>query len=129
MIHPDDARELEEIATELGARPLRGGVEYPSETGAWRIGETDTGEWFERFRGQEIVLIAMPIGEATPSPITCGICGHVYDVLGPCPRCERVKQDEAERIEKEQRRRREEVEEMLKEIEVFLASGSSDADR
>lgn len=120
MIHPDDAQELQDIAKELGGLSIRGTVSYPSETGSWQLGDTDLGEWFEQLRGREAILLAVPVGEDVPEPITCGICGYEYDVLGPCPRCERLNREEASRIEEKRRQWRSEIKEILEGIETFL---------
>ena len=70
---------------EVGADVIEGKLSYPSETGAWQLGEIDIGEYLGKHRGKRLMLIIAPIDEA--ETFTCGICGFIMNEAGECPRC------------------------------------------
>jgi hypothetical protein len=52
-VDPANAHELALIASEIGADVLKGDLRYPSETGAWQLGDLDLSEYFDRYRDQK----------------------------------------------------------------------------
>src|SRR5450759_2005691 len=87
IVDPANANELAEIAGEVGADILKGDLSYPSETGGWQLGDLDLGEHLEHYRGQRLILIIAPVGDAPSPTYTRGICGFVMNDVGECPRC------------------------------------------
>ncbi len=83
----ENARELENIAREIGAIVLSGHLRYPSETGGWQLGELDLDEYLAGFRDCKLVLIVAAVSDVEPATVTCGICGFVMNEVGECPRC------------------------------------------
>ena len=55
-VDPSNARELTEIAREVGADVLTGNLRYASETGGWQFGELDLSEYLDRYRNQRMVM-------------------------------------------------------------------------
>ena len=76
-VDPANARELAQIAGEIGADVLSGDLRYPSDTGGWQLGEQDLSEYLDRCRNQRMVIIIAPLGAAGPQTYTCGICGFI----------------------------------------------------
>jgi len=88
LVDFSNARELAQIASEIGADVLTGDLRYPSETGGWQLGDLDLSEYLDRYRNQRMVIIIAPHGTAGPRTYTCGICGFVTNAPSECPRCE-----------------------------------------
>lgn len=64
---------------------LRGVLRFPSESDAWAIGRTDLEYVLYKYRGMQVVLILLPLGEFMPEK-TCPICGEA--LAGPvCRQC------------------------------------------
>jgi len=116
QIDPANARELANIAEEVGAVVIDGALRYPSETGGWQLGDIDLGEYLAQYRDQHVVLIIAPVGEADPDVVLCGICGFPLNEVGRCPRCALAIQDDAAAI-----RRAVDEERLMEEIEQHLA--------
>lgn len=118
LIHPANADELAQIATETGAEVLRGPLTYPSETGGLQLGRLDLSEHLHKYRDCEVTIIIAATGEAVQKPIVCGICGFVLDKVSDCPRCKLMNEEAARQIEARQKERvalLEEVDNILKE--------------
>lgn len=111
-----NARELEEIAHEIGADVQQGILCYPSATGGWQLGDLDLSEHLARYRGQRLVLIIAPLGAAEPKTYTCGICGFVMNEVGECPRCKLIVQQQADELADTGERRS-----VLDQVEDLLA--------
>lgn len=94
-VDPNNSQELVTIAGEIGADVLTGALRYPSETGSWQLGAIDLGEYLDRYRNQQLVLIIAALGEADPMTYTCGVCGFVMNEVGECPRCKLSMQEQA----------------------------------
>ncbi|MFB0546634.1 MAG: hypothetical protein ACETWB_06970, partial [Anaerolineae bacterium] len=77
MIPKASARRLATLALEMGAEVLRGPLERRDE--GWAVGDTDLGEWLEKYSDCELILIAASIREETYQLKTCGICGREYE--------------------------------------------------
>lgn len=116
QIDPANARELANIAEEVGAVVIDGALRYPSETGGWQLSDIDLGEYLAQYRDQHVVLIIAPVGEADPDVVLCGICGFPMNEAGRCPRCALATQDDAAAIQ-----RAVDEERLLEEIEQHLA--------
>jgi len=86
-VDPANARQLVQIASEVGADVLTGDLRYPSETGGWQLGKLDLSEYVDRYRNQRLVIIIAPLGPSDPMTYTCGTCGFVMNEAGECPRC------------------------------------------
>jgi hypothetical protein len=57
------------------------------------LGAIDLGEYLDRYRDKQVVLIIAPVGDA-PAPVyTCGICGLVMAEPSECPRCKQMAED------------------------------------
>ena len=86
----ENAYELETIAREIGAIPLKGYLRYPLETGGWTfssaeaLGDVDIHQYLAKFRDRKLVLIVAPITEIEPVTVTCGICGVALTGAGEC---------------------------------------------
>lgn len=64
---------------------LRGVLRFPSESGAWAIGSADL-EWIlEQYRGMQVIMIILPLGEHMRRKI-CPTCGTAYEGAG-CIQC------------------------------------------
>ena len=120
-IDPANARELANIAEEVGAVVIDGPLHYPSETGGWQLGGVDLGELLTQYRDQEVVLIIAPVSAAEPDVNLCGICGFPTNEAGRCPRCALAMRDQAEAF-----RREVEAERLLDDIERFLTGMDGD---
>jgi hypothetical protein len=103
IVDPANANEMAEIAREVGADVLMGDLSYPSGTSGWQLGDLDLGEYLAPYRGQRLVLIIVPIGDAPKPNYTCGICGFVMNEAGDCPRCKLAVEDDAERLQRASR--------------------------
>jgi hypothetical protein len=120
-VDPANANELAEIAGEVGADVLKGDLLYPSDTGSWQLGDVDLGEYLERHRGQRLVLIIAPMGDAPSPNYTCGICGFVMNEVGECPRCKL----QAEEFEREvQQRLAEQTPDVFEQVRELLDEGN-----
>jgi hypothetical protein len=51
-----------------------------------QLGDIDLGEYLDRYRGKQVVLIIAPVGDAPRPNYTCGICGFVMNEVGECSR-------------------------------------------
>ena len=60
-VDPANASELKQIAAEVGADVLEGGLRYPSETGGWQLGDLDLSEYLDRYRDQRLVIVIAPL--------------------------------------------------------------------
>ena len=120
QIDPANARELANIAEEVGAVVIDGALRYPSETGGWQLGDIDLGEYLAQYRDQHVVLIIAPVGEADPDVVLCGICGFPLNEVGRCPRCALAIQDDAAAIQRavDEERLMEEIEQHLAEVDA-----------
>lgn len=116
-----NARELVSIAEEVGAVVVDGALRYPSETGGWQVGGVDLGEFLVQYRGQQMVLIVAPVGEAAPDVVLCGVCGFPMNEAGRCPRCALAMRDQAAAI-----RRAVDEERLLDEVERLLTDLDGD---
>lgn len=114
-VDPANARELVNIAQEVGAVAIDGALRYPSETGSWQLGDVDLGEFLAQYRDQQVVLIIAPVGAADPDVILCGVCGFPLNAAGLCPRCALATRDQAAAM-----RRAVDEEQLLDEIEQHL---------
>jgi hypothetical protein len=115
-VHPANARELANIAEEVGAVVIAGPLRYPSATGGWQLGGVGLGEFLAQYRDQQVTLIIASLGAADPEVVLCGLCGFPVDAAGVCPRCAPMTQEEAaatRRVVDEQR--------LLDKIEERLA--------
>lgn len=115
-LHPANARELAAIAEEAGAVVIDGALRYPSETGGWQLGGIDLGEFLAQYRGQQVVLIVAPVGEADPDVILCGICGFPLEAATDCPRCKLASEQAAKALKRAANERR-----LMDEIEDHLS--------
>lgn len=114
-VDPANARELANIAEEVGAIVVDGPLRYPSETGGWQLGGVDLSEFLSQYRDQHVVLIIAPVGEADPDVILCDVCGFPLSEVGRCPRCALALRDQADAF-----RREVEADRLLDDIERFL---------
>ena len=64
---------------------LRGVLRFPSESDTWAIGDTDLEYILYKYRGMQVVLILLPLGEPVPGK-TCPICGDALagPICRPC---------------------------------------------
>lgn len=88
MIPKDSARQLGTLALEMGADVLRGPLERRDD--GWAVGDTDLGEWLEKYQGYELILVAASISEITYQLKTCGVCGREHEGK-VCPYCQEVR--------------------------------------
>jgi len=116
FLHPANAEELVSIAEETGAEVLHGALRYPSESGGWQLGGIDLGEYLEKYRDQDVVMIIASMGKAEAEQVTCDICGFALNEVGECPRCKLI----AEEAAKELKARQEAQEALFREIEEIL---------
>lgn len=87
MVSKSDAQGLASQAIDLGAGALRGFL-HRGEAGEWIVGSTGVDTWLERYKGCELILLAVPIGEpGTPETKTCRTCGREYEG-DVCPHCQ-----------------------------------------
>ena len=85
-ISKSEARRLAQESMELGARVLRGELVIgPNEA---EINGKKLTEWLKEYEGQEMILVAAPVGAiAIESQIkSCYTCGRDYTGT-TCPRC------------------------------------------
>jgi hypothetical protein len=122
-VDPEDADRLAQIAREVGADVLEGGLSSPSETGSWQLCDVDLGEYLDRYRDKQVVLIIAPVGDAPAPTYTCGICGFVMNEPGACPRCCKVM---AEDWEVEVRNRRLPGPDVLDQVRDLLDGGNGE---
>jgi hypothetical protein len=115
-VDPANATELANIAREAGGEVLEGARRYPSETGTWQPGDVDLGEYLDTYRGQRLMVVFVPLGEAEAEPVTCSVCGFIMDKLQECPRCKL----EVEGTARELQRLLEEREQLFEGIDTFL---------
>jgi hypothetical protein len=115
----DRASELANLAREVGAEILEGALRYPSETGSWRLGDVDLGEYLDKYRDQRLMIVFVPTGKAEKETVTCGICGFLMDKAGECPRCKFLL-DYTLSVEK----RIQERQELFEDIEDLLQDGT-----
>ncbi len=115
-----NARELEEIAHEIGADVLQGVLRYPSDAGGWQLGDLDLSEYLARYRDQRLVLIIAPLGAAEPTTYTCGVCGFVMNDVMECPRCKLIVQEQADGLVDTGERRsvRDQLEDLLAGLDI-----------
>jgi len=96
LLHRANAEELADIAQQMGASVLRGGLTYPSENGGFALGGLELGEYLYELRGQELILIVMPLGQAAKLATICGLCMTPF-TGDECPTC-REEREEAKRV-------------------------------
>lgn len=91
--------EIEQLALaaeSLRATVLKGALTYPSENGGFALGDLELDEYLYELRGQELILIVMPLGEAPKIGTICGLCMTPY-TGDECPTC-RIERDRAKRL-------------------------------
>lgn len=96
LLNPSNAKELANIAQQMGASVLHGALTYPSGNGGFALGDVDLDECLYELRGQELMLMVLPLGEAKPLPTICGLCMTPY-TGDECPRC-KEERDRAKKV-------------------------------
>lgn len=61
-------------AESIGATIMKGALTYPSENGGFALGDLELDEYLYELRGQELMLIVVPPGEAAKPATICGLC-------------------------------------------------------
>lgn len=75
---------------------LRGVLTYPSEEGGFALGDVELDEYLYELRGQELMLIVVPLREAAKLTAICGLCMTPY-TGDECPTC-KEEREEAKRV-------------------------------
>ena len=91
-ISRNQARQLAKSSMEMGARVLRGTLTV-AEDGTVSLNHTNLAAWLTELAGQEVVLVAAPVGRggaADDEVKSCLTCGRDY-VGDACPHCAEVR--------------------------------------
>ena len=86
MTDKSNAKELANIAREIGAEVIEGRLSYSSETGGYQLGQVDLSQHLDHYREKSLIIIVAPIDKELESH-ACGICGLAMDEVRGCPRC------------------------------------------
>ncbi len=95
-MYDSEIEELGLAAKTMGAEVLKGPLTYPSENGGFALGDLELDEYLYELRGQDLVLIVLPLGETPKLPLICGLCMTPYSE-DECPTC-REEREEAKRV-------------------------------
>jgi hypothetical protein len=89
MVDRSDAQMLTANALQMGAKALRGFLQKEEESGNWTLGNIDLSAWLDRYQGQELVVIVVPLQSEAPPLKVCRTCGREYQEP-ECPHCREV---------------------------------------
>jgi hypothetical protein len=91
-IPKSSVQELAIRAHEMGASVLRGSLQRLDEERGWAVGDVHLRDWLARHEGQDLILIAVVIGEKQGLPAkTCRTCGREYSG-SECPYCREARE-------------------------------------
>jgi hypothetical protein len=84
-----EARELMSRGYELGATVLLGALRRQDD-GTWRVGDRSLEDMLADLEGQEVAVVAAPVGQASGTTEICRVCGTEYQGHS-CPRCREIR--------------------------------------
>lgn len=84
MVQKSNAQRLASMALDMGATALRG--QLTRENGRWKVGDTFLDAWLEKYGGEPLIVIAVPLEPEAEPTKTCRVCGRDY-AGEECPYC------------------------------------------